>query len=364
MLILSWYGVCNHIRQINSRKIEMSDFLKQTVFVFVLALLAGCAAKTTRPDYSEYVWPLPPNQPRIQLVDIYYGRADVEAESDFQRALLGSTPDPYYTMRKPFAAAFDLEGRLLVTDPGLAALLRFDRERRIMEVLGTKGPMTLKVPLGLATLRNGSVLVADVGLKRVVALDPEGKIRTVYGSAGELVNPTDVVASPNGRRVYVADSKAHKILVFHVETAELLFSFGGRGEGEGEFQFPTSLAFDAEGNLLVVDQLNSRVQAFTEDGEFLDQFGQLGVGFGDFVRPKDVAVDELGLIYVSDAAFNNLQLFDTDFALLTYVGSGGKEPGQFQIASGVAVRGDEFAVVDQLNARVQLFRFLARNTSN
>ncbi|MCP4249238.1 MAG: 6-bladed beta-propeller, partial [bacterium] len=113
------------------------------------------------------------------------------------------------------------------------------------------------------------------------------------------------------------------------------------------------------GNLFVVDQLNSRVQIFTPDGEFYDQFGSLGTNFGNFVRPKDVAVDPFGFIYVSDGGLNNLQLFDLDLQLLTFVGSGGTGPGQFMIASGIAVHGDEFAVVDQLNRRVQVFRFLA-----
>ena len=76
------------------------------------------------------------------------------------------------------------------------------------------------------------------------------------------------------------------------------------------------------------------------------------------VRPKDVAIDELDLAYVTDAAFNNVQVFDPDYGLLTFVGSGGGEPGQFRIASGVAVHGDRFAVVDQLNRRVQVFRFI------
>ncbi len=81
------------------------------------------------------------------------------------------------------------------------------------------------------------------------------------------------------------------------------------------------------------------------------------------MRPKDVAVDEEGFMYVTDAAFNNLQLFDSDFTLLTFVGDGGRQPGQFQIASGVAARAGEFAVVDQLNRRVQLFRFLSSESS-
>ena len=81
-------------------------------------------------------------------------------------------------------------------------------------------------------------------------------------------------------------------------------------------------------------------------------------GFGNFVRPKDVAVDEVGFIYVTDNAFNNVQLFDVDFSLLTFVGEGGTGPGRFHGASGVAVRGDEMAVVDQLGHRPQVFRFI------
>ncbi|HEX9187860.1 MAG TPA: hypothetical protein VGB87_12340, partial [Vicinamibacteria bacterium] len=82
-----------------------------------------------------------------------------------------------------------------------------------------------------------------------------------------------------------------------------------------------------------------------------------------FVRPKDVAVDEAGFLYVTDAAFGNVQIFDADLQLLTFVGAGGESPGQFQIASGVAVRGDRFAIVDQLGRRVQVFRYLVPKTA-
>jgi DNA-binding beta-propeller fold protein YncE len=192
----------------------------------------------------------------------------------------------------------------------------------------------------------------------VVAIDADGDLRAVFGKPGDLENPTDAALSPDGSRLFVADSKAHRIVVFDAASGERLSSFGRRGEGEGEFGFPTSLAFDTAGNLLVVDQINSRVQVLAEDGSYLDEFGSLGVGFANFVRPKDVAIDELDLVYVTDAAFNNVQIFDPDYGLLTFIGSGGGEPGQFQIASGVAVQGDRFAVVDQLNRRVQVFRFV------
>jgi DNA-binding beta-propeller fold protein YncE len=336
----------------------MRGFVSLFVLSLFLGSLLACGPKKVSTSYDEYVWPPPPDPPRIQLRAILYGRADVEAQSDLQRALVGATPDPYLKLRKPFAVAYDSQGRILVTDPGSAALLRFDRQGRALDVLGTKGAVRLKNPLGLEMGRQGTIFVADVGLKQVVAFDPEGKLQAAYGRRGELTNPTDAALSPDGTRLFVADSKAHKIIIFDRESGQLLSSFGERGDQEGKFNFPTSLTFDSDGNLYVVDQINSRVQVLTEEGEFLDSYGELGVGFGNFVRPKDIAVDEVGLIYVTDAAFNNVQLFDTDFTLLTFVGDGGRGPGQFNIASGVAVHGDEFAVVDQLNARVQIFQFL------
>jgi len=333
--------------------------------LLVASLAAGCASAPAKIDFTQYVWPPPPDSPRIQLQDVVLGRADTLAKSRFQRALLGSSPQgPYDWLKRPFAAAWDAQGRLLVTDSALGALFRFDRAARKADVLGTTGAVALRTPLGLDVGRDGRIYVADVGLRKVVAFDPDGKVRAVYGREGELENPTDVAVSPDGRSLYVADSKAHWIAIFDIGTARRLRTIGRRGQGEGEFNFPSAVAFDSSGNLLVVDQINARVQVLTEEGRYLDQFGGLGVGYANFVRPKDVAVDEAGFVYITDAAFGNVQIFDADLRLLTYVGSGGENPGPFQIASGVAVRGDQFAVVDQLGRRVQIFRYIVPKTAD
>ncbi|MCP4657910.1 MAG: hypothetical protein GY856_21085 [bacterium] len=314
--------------------------------------------------YAEYVWPPPPDQARIRLTDVVKGRADVEATSRFKKFLIGTAPQsPYDRLNKPFAVAFDSEGRILVSEAVRGAVIRFDREGRRMDVFGTRGAIQLQRPLGLEVGPDDTLYVADVGLKKVVAFTPKGKIRAIYGRRGELVNPTDSALTPDGERLLVADSKAHKIFVYNVGDAELLSSFGQPGDGEGEFAFPTSLAFGPQGRLFVVDQANARVQVFNADGEYLAQFGSLGVGFANFVRPKDVAVDEVGFIYVTDNAFNNVQIFNSEFRLLTFVGQGGTTPGRFHGASGVDVRGAEFAVVDQLGRRLQVFRFLVPKTA-
>lgn len=336
----------------------------KTLRFFAAVLLASCASApprttSTEDPYARYVWPPPPDEPRIRLVTILRGRLDVEAESKWQKALIGASPHAVFDfLRKPFAAVYDKQGRLWVSDPGLHALVRFDRQAGRYDVFGTTGTLRLKSPLGLGLGTDGAVYVADVDLKKVVSFSPEGEPRTAFGKPGELENPTDAAVSPDGQKLYVTDSKSHQVVVFDIRTGKEVGRFGQRGSGEGEFSFPSALAFDQEGHLFVVDQINARVQVFDSDGGFLQSIGGLGVGFGNFVRPKDVAIDEQGRIYVSDAAFNNVQIFDRELRLLTFVGETGEQPGQFRIASGIAVRPREFAVVDQLGRRVQVFRYL------
>ena len=264
--------------------------------IVALALLFGWSSggeakrkkgRVVEDPYAHYVWPPPPDPPRIKLEQVIHGRADVVARSSLKRKLLGASPQTGYDrLRKPFAVAYDDRGRLLVTDSATAALIRFDRAAHRMDVLGTQGAVRLKLPLGVNVGPGGTIYVADVGLRRVVALDDDGEVVAVYGSGDELVNPTDALPAPDGKRLFVADSKAHRVVVFDVASRAMVAQYGSRGDGEAEFGWPTSLAWEPEGNLLVVDQINCRVQLLDPAGDYLDEFGGRGVGFGRFVRPK------------------------------------------------------------------------------
>ncbi len=313
--------------------------------------------------YAEYVWP-PPDVAKIKLDRIFTGRADVEASSRMAKVLTGATPGGAYDfLQRPIACAFDNEGRLLVTDAKLAALVRFDAKQRRMDVFGTKGSTALKTPLGVHVGPDGLIYVADSTAQHVVVFDGEGKVVRIFGRQGELQNPTDAIPSNDGKSVYVTDSKAHSIVVYDAATAKITGKLGKPGTGEGEFNFPSAIAVDREGFLYVVDQMNARVQILSATGEFVDQLGDAGTHAGQFVRPKFIALDQEGRIYVTDGAFGNVQIFDSELRLLTFVGEGGENPGQFQVPGGVAVRGNEFAIVDQLGRRVQLFRYLDASVS-
>ena len=51
--------------------------------------------------------------------------------------------------------------------------------------------------------------------------------------------------------------------VFNSE-GEFLLKFGSNGEGNGQFNAPTGVAVDANGNIIVADWGNSRIQVRSE----------------------------------------------------------------------------------------------------
>src|SRR6266516_1477021 len=80
---------------------------------------------------------------------------------------------------------------------------------------------------------------------------------------------------------------------------------GGRGAGKGELDLPTGLAVDANGNILVADTGNGRIEKFSPAGTFLSTIGTKGAGHGQLGEPNGIAVDRAGNIYVAEVAPNH-----------------------------------------------------------
>ena len=67
----------------------------------------------------------------------------------------------------------------------------------------------------------------------------------------------------------------------------------GRGSDKGQFDAPTAMALDGNGNILVADTGNGRIEKFSSNGTFLTSIGQ-------FEAPNGIAVDHAGNIYVAE----------------------------------------------------------------
>jgi 6-phosphogluconolactonase (cycloisomerase 2 family) len=139
------------------------------------------------------------------------------------------------------------------------------------------------------------------------------------------------------------------------------------GSDNGHFANPASVAFDrTNGHLLVVDQLNERVQIF-DAATFgyvatLGTTGLLGTDNAHFYLPQGVAFDSAhDRILVADSGNERVQIYDA--ATLAYVatigttGTLGSNNSEFDLPASVAYEPahNQILVADQNNDRVQVF---------
>ena len=61
--------------------------------------------------------------------------------------------------------------------------------------------------------------------------------------------------------------------------------FGSKGAGDGQFNFPSAVACNVRGEIVVAEFSNHRIQIFDRNGKFLFKFGSKGNGNGQFNEP-------------------------------------------------------------------------------
>jgi uncharacterized protein (TIGR03663 family) len=201
------------------------------------------------------------------------------------------------------------------------------REVAASRVIGA-GPAVdeaLRDPKNVAVATDGTVYVADGTAHRIMRYAPDGTLLSKWGSEGnqpgQFREPWGIAVDGLGN-VYVADTWNHRIQKFD-PTGRFLLQWGKfadvqnqPGGTPGAFYGPRGLAIDAEGNVLVVDTGNERVQRFSPDGAFIGQYGSYGSAEGQFVEPVGVGVDAQGNVYVADTWNRRIQKLDAQFRFL------------------------------------------------
>ena len=328
--------------------------LKVLAMSALLAMVVSCAPTYKKADI-DMVWPLPPDEPRIQYVDTIRSTLDVGMKTGAADVLFGG--EQTQAMTKPYGVAVDSKGVIYVTDPGRVFV--FDLHNKSYGFIGMDpGQGKLAFPIGIAASADGRLYVTDVSQDRVFVYRGN-KYIAAMGQKGEFEGPSGVAVDDMRGLVYVADAKKHYVVVYSSKDYAKIRTIGVRGTAEGEFNYPTNIALDAEGKVYVVDSGNFRVQIFDAEGKFLRAMGKLGDTPGSLARPKGIAVDSEGHIYVVDTAFANIQIFNKEGNLLLAVGGHGDPPGKFWLPAGMAIdHQDRLYVVDQYPGLVQIFQYL------
>jgi len=191
--------------------------------------------------------------------------------------------------------------------------------------IGT-GEGQFQSPHSIAVAQDGSIYVADGFNHRVQKFDATGKyVMSIGAPSGQTPNPPDgtfnepwgVAVAPDGS-IYVADTWNHRIQHFKADGTFIngwgaLGDTGGQAVGnEGLFYGPRGIAVAANGNVIVADTGNKRVQMFDKDGQFITQFGGGGLDQGRLDEPVGVAVDAQGNSVVADTWNGRVQVFDSN----------------------------------------------------
>lgn len=178
-----------------------------------------------------------------------------------------------------------------------------------------------------------------------------GPVYRSFGSEGEsdgqLCRPWGVCCDKDGN-IIVADRSNNRIQVFN-SYGNFLHKFGSAGSRNGQFDRPAGVTCDGDGRIIVADKDNHRVQIFKPDGSFILKFGEKGSKNGQFSYPWDVAVNNEGKILVSDTRNHRVQLFTSDGQFINKYGFEGTLWKHFDSPRGVAFNHEGHMVVTDFN---------------
>jgi sugar lactone lactonase YvrE len=199
----------------------------------------------------------------------------------------------------------------------------------------------------------------------VLAGSGSGRVADGVGAA-QFNCPTGVAVDGEGN-IIVSDSCNNRVRKIAPDgTVSTLAGSGSQGFAEGpgasaQFNYPTGVAIDGEGNIIVADSDNHRVRKFAPDSTVSTLAGSGRAGLADGLGaaaqlngPKGVAVDGQGSIIVADSCNNRVRKIAPDGTVSTLAGSRsqGFEDGpgaaaQFDYPTGVAVDCDVDIIVRQ-----------------
>jgi sugar lactone lactonase YvrE len=185
------------------------------------------------------------------------------------------------------------------------------------------------------------IIIADHYNNRVRKITPDGTVSTLAGSgiegfadgagaAAQFNNPYGVAVDGEGS-IIIADYFNHRVRKISPDgTVSTLAGSGRAGFADGagaaaEFKYPSGVAVDVEGSIIIADQGNHRVRKITPDGTVSTLAGSGSEGFADgagaaaqFNNPTGVAVDGEGSIIIADYHNKRVRKITPDGTVSTF----------------------------------------------
>lgn len=132
---------------------------------------------------------------------------------------------------------------------------------------------------------------------------------------GQLSRPWGVCVDKDGN-IIIGDRRNNRIQIFYPD-GTFKFAFGTKGSGDGQLELPAGVTTDRQNRIIVADKDNHRIQIFSSTGRFILKFGGFGRDLGEFQYPWDVAVNSAGNIIATDTRNHRIQMFTSNGHFIT-----------------------------------------------
>lgn len=344
----------------------MPNIQRSVTGLILTILFSICTGCVSSPQVRErYFWPPPPDTPKIEWLGAYQGQADLK-KPGLVDLVVGESDD--IGLGKPTFITADGNGKVYVSDFRLKTVMVFDMKAKNVHALGNG---LFEQPTGLAVDGQGTLYAADHKTRKVLVFDRDEKPLSVIDLSSNVKSIGSIAIDKVRNRLIIPDIKGNQVVVYDLASRAVLFVLGGASAEKGSeaisFNFPTSVAVDGTGTILVCDSMNASIARFTSDGKFVSRFGRRGDGVGDFNMIRAVSVDTEGHIYVTDSKANRISIHNEKGEVLLVFGGAyslkgvGSEvtPGGFLLPNGIFIdQNDTIYIVDQYNSRFQVFQYI------
>ncbi len=316
------------------------------------------------------------------------------------------TPAVNSFLLAPHGVSLDGNGNVYIADTSSNYVRKITKAGVISTIAGTGGrdfsgdggPASLAglaAPGNVTADASGNLYIADTDNAVIRKIAPNGTISTVAGNAlvaagfsgdngpatqATLYSPLDVISDAAGN-LYISDFGNNRVR--KVSTNGIISTFVGTGQAgktgdngpaaQATLNGPRGLAFDAPGNLYIVDWRNARIRRVSTSGTITTFAGggarqvtstpipatQAALG-----SPLGITIDGAGNVYFSDATTNVIYVVSAATGNLSVVAGNGSfgfsgDGGPALLASlnepyGVALDASgNLLIADSLNNRIR-----------
>lgn len=305
------------------------------------------------------------------------------------------------TLNLPVALLIDESGHIIFTDANNHRIRKASKNgytRHLTgidhEVMGksfsdgNSRQARLNFPSAIARHPNGLIYIADTNNHRIRVMNAAGDVSTIVGTGmpgfhdgnpvvAQFDRPRGIAIAQNGT-IYIADSVNHRIR--KISEDGRVSTIAGNGspgfvngkQNQSQLNFPTALAFSAQGDLLIADTFNHSIRKLSSNGELSTLAGNGQEGFKDgapesaeFRYPRGLAVGKKGELYIADTNNNRIRELTPEGRVITLAGTGtadfmdgGAAVARFNAPVGIAVDDEgTLYVADSKNHRIRKISF-------